>query len=271
MQATSRLLRPAVMMSAVLLSVVATGPVATFAAPTPPPTKPPIITPSPSPSGSPVTLTFCEKLPASVKAANGKIKALTAALKTAQAKHLTTLQTGWANWDTTLKGLQAQWQQNRNNEYKLLMALATTPAEQTAVTTFETSVNAAVSTRETANAGLRTTYRNAVVSGPLATLDSSEDAAVVNLIAAFTSAANTAQTGCAKKSPNEGAIRTAFLAALKKAQATYATADKADQATFKAAVGKLGQTRTTDINANGATCKTAIKNATNALLKAFGQ
>ena len=254
MTLTSKFIKTGAFTMAAVFSVTLVSPAVTLAATNTSSTK---------------TSTFCKNLPATVTKVEGNVKKLQASLTKAEQNHVNNLLTSWANWDKELKGLQAQWQQDRNNEYTELMSLATTSSEKAAVVTFEDAVNTAVNTRETNNQAARVAYRGQVL-GAVNVENGQFTGAEIGFINSAEGAIANAQTSC-KEHPSEGTtIKAALDKAIQKAKTTYTNALKADEATLKKAVSGYNTTKEGVINKNGGICNTAVKAAMAALLQAFG-
>ncbi len=98
-------------------------------------------------TASPAESAFCSELPAKASAASAKLATLKTNLTTAQSKRTAILQANWSKWDAQLTALRAQWNQNRQTQYALLNTKATTAAEKTAVTTYQSTLTAAITSR----------------------------------------------------------------------------------------------------------------------------
>jgi hypothetical protein len=221
-----------------------------------------------SPKTNDTTSAFCTNLPTLASNASGRMTTLQNNLAAAEAKHLSTLQTNWTNWANSLSALQSKWAQDRTTEYAQLMDLATTSSEQAAVTTFENTVNTAITTRESANASARTTYQNGVladVNGESATVKQLVD----TLVSTDTGTIQTAENTCQSNPSGGVGARTVLDVALKSARTQYAGEVSTDQTNNRAAIQALQSTLKNTVNTNDEAFTATLKTATTTLKAAF--
>lgn len=213
---------------------------------------------------------FCSNLQSKATGQGNRMGTLETELGAAQSKHLSTLQGNWSSFSTKLTGLQSQWQTDRNNEYARLTSLATTDAEKSAVTTFETTVNNAISARESANATARTTYQGAITAAA-ATESASITAAESALQSAASGAVATAEASCQTGTSSAATIQATLTSAINSAKQTFQSSVQSTRTTFKAAVTAAQTTEQSTITQNDATFQSAVSAAVTALKSAFGQ
>ncbi len=219
-------------------------------------------------TGGTGTSEFCTNLSSKDSTSGADLTALEAKLTTAQTNRKTTFTNNWAKWSQTLTTDQTNWNADRQADFAKLMAKATTPAEQAAVTTYENAIESAINTRETANASARTAYQNAILA-LLNNQASTVNGQVQTLGSAISSAVSAAQASCTADSSNGVSIRTTFIAALNTAHMAFQS-DRNGDGTLKTQIQALAQTLKNTTSDNDIAFQTAANTATTALKSAFG-
>ena len=220
-------------------------------------------------SGSPTQTPslFCTNLANKYATDQSNLNNLKTKVNTAISQRQSTLASNWQNWDQKLAADRATWQTDRQTEFSALQAKATTTSEKTAVSNFISTVTNAITTRESANDQARQQYRTAVT-----TIITNQSNLINSQISTFSqsiqTADSTAQSACAVATESGSTIRTAFVASLQTAHATF-TAERQSDSTIKTEIAGLASTRDNAITANDATFKSTLDSALNNLKSAF--
>jgi hypothetical protein len=178
----------------------------------------------------------------------------------------TALQEARAKFDLQVTTNRANWDASRQANFNALEAKATTSAEQSAVSTFETTVLADVSTHRSTIDNARDTFRSAEDSA-ISSRISQVDMAVSTFQSSVSSAESAAQSGC-DSGTKPATVRETFVASMKSARIAYQTSiaavPKIDDTvaalgvTRRQAVQTADTTFTAAVVAAGKTLKTAL-------------
>lgn len=168
---------------------------------------------------------------------------------------------------TTLSDNRDQRAQELQAGYAKLEAAATTPDQQAAVKTYESTVNAAVATRESAVDAAVSTFQSGVNS-LLSNRQAQLDAAFATLTSSTQSALSTASAACASGTDGQ-TVRTQLVASIKSANETFRAAVKPTNP--QPALAALRTTRDASVKAAVNTFATTVKQATATLKAAFGK
>jgi hypothetical protein len=220
-------------------------------------------------SAAPKESAFCTNLTTTISKVDANIANLKSKLTTSRANRDLAITNDHAKWDQQLKDSRTKWDQQRSDNFTKLEGRAKTAAQTSAVKTYETAIQNAVSTRRSANDAARATYR-AGVDNALVSQRSMTNGQLATFSTSVADAEATAQAGCQATPTNGSSLRTSFQASMKSARATYTAARKAD-GNISSQIKQLVATRNASFQANDAAFKVATDSARVALKAAFGK
>lgn len=173
----------------------------------------------------------------------------------------------WASYDTQIASDRSQWDTVRQQNFTKLSSEATTSTQQAAVSAFEQTVLADVTTRRGAVDDVRSSYRATVTQDATGRLNGLE-AAVSTFQSAVQAAMNTAQASCS--AGNTAGIGATFVASMKQARTSF-NAALSSVPKLAPEVQAAGQTRDATIKQADATFQSEVKQAASTLKTALGQ
>jgi hypothetical protein len=222
----------------------------------------PILTPGTS-SGR-----FCTGLTTKASNITNNINDLEGKVRTAWTNQNTRLTTLASNVDQRVTTARHTADANWQIAFSKLEAKATTDSEKSAVHTYETSVNQAISTRRSAYDTARTTFRNGVKDTITTRLTTLSDQANTYADTANT-ALNTAETACTNNTGTPSVIHTTLISSLRTARQTFVS-ERKDDTKVGQTVRQLAATRNAAFKAADEAFKTSLQQANTTLKAAFG-
>jgi hypothetical protein len=140
--------------------------------------------------------TTCSRLDNVLDRLSSDVNTRVAKITTERQNNAAKLAANRSDWDNKIATARKNWDNTRNQYFAKLEAKATTDQQKTAVQTFETSVDAAVTVRRSAYDANRATYRSAVNTA-ITNNQSDIDQAIATLRSDYSAAVAKAQSSCA--------------------------------------------------------------------------
>jgi hypothetical protein len=155
----------------------------------------------------------------------------------------------------------------RTQNFSELMNLAKTSTEQQAVQAYETAVNNAVNTRQTAYDSARATFRNAVEAA-IGTRQSTISTQFRSFNTSVNSALQVAESSCSTNPGSGDTVRTTLSVALSSARSTFSSERKSDT-TVNSQIQQLAGTRDSAFKTADQIFQTSMNTAATNLKQAF--
>ena len=221
-----------------------------------------------APTTTPNPADFCTKLPMIASVVSQALTIRTTGLQADRQTAAAKLAAGRVQIDQGTAAARAEWDNQKQQQFSLLAAKATTSAQHQAVTAYIVAVGNAVSARRAAADQAKATYRSGV-DAVEAGRASEIYADVASFLASVQTAENAAQASCDSGAPS-AATKADFVTAMAAARTSYA--DQINAAPSLAPqVSALEATRASTVATVDGTYQNAIHAAAVSLSSALAQ